>query len=68
LDNLIARSGQSAIVVPCVATTLRKGEYPARMKMCPVYYLHRFVPLRGFVTEARIVGNGADGAIDMRPR
>ena len=58
----------SAIVVPCVATTLRKGEYPARMKTCPVYYLHRFDPLWGFVTEARIVGNGADGAIDMRPR
>lgn len=45
----------SAIVVPCIATTLRKGEYPARMKTCPVYYLHRFDPLWGFVTEARIV-------------
>jgi 3',5'-cyclic-AMP phosphodiesterase len=44
------------IVVPCIATTLRKGEYPARMKTCPVYYLHRFDPEWGFFTEARIVG------------
>jgi hypothetical protein len=44
------------IVVPCIATTLRKGEYPAHMKTCPVYYLHRFDPIWGFVTEARIVG------------
>ena len=46
------------IVVPCIATTLRKGEYPARMKTCPVYYLHRFDPVWGFVTEARIVRTG----------
>ena len=45
-----------AIVVPCIATTLRKGEYPAAMKTCPVYYLHRFDPAWGFTTEARIVG------------
>lgn len=45
-----------AIVVPCVATTLRYGEYPARMKRSPVYYIHRFDPVWGFVTEARIVG------------
>jgi Icc protein len=45
----------AVIVVPCVATTLRKGEYPARMKTRPVYYLHRFDPAWGFVTEARIV-------------
>jgi len=43
------------IVVPCIATTLRKGKYPAHMKTCPVYYLHRFDPLWGFITEARIV-------------
>lgn len=48
-----------SIVVPCIATTLRKGEYPARMKTCPVYYLHRFDPVWGFVTEARIVGTGS---------
>lgn len=45
-----------AIVAPCLATTLRKGEYPARMKTCPIYYLHRFGPLWEFVTETRIVG------------
>jgi Icc protein len=45
-----------AIVVPCIATTLRKGEYPAHMKHRPVYYLHRFDPDGGFTTEARVVG------------
>jgi 3',5'-cyclic AMP phosphodiesterase CpdA len=48
----------SAVVVPCIATTLRKGKYPARMKTCPVYYLHRYDPVWGFVTEARAVGAG----------
>jgi len=43
------------IVVPCVATTLRKGEYPAQMQACPVYYVHRFDPAWGFITEARVV-------------
>jgi len=43
-------------VMPCIATTLRKGEYPANMKTCPVYYLHKYDPTWGFVTEARIVG------------
>jgi 3',5'-cyclic AMP phosphodiesterase CpdA len=43
-------------VVPCIATTLRKGEYPAKMKTSPVYYLHKFDPEWGFVTEARIDG------------
>ena len=46
-----------ATVVPCIATTLRKGEYPAHMKRCPVYYIHRFDPVCGFATEARIVGS-----------
>jgi 3',5'-cyclic-AMP phosphodiesterase len=45
-----------ASVVPCVATTLRKGEYPSPMKSRPVYHLHRFDPAWGFVTESRIVG------------
>jgi Icc protein len=52
------------IVVPCIATTLRKGDYPAHLKTCPVYYLHRFDPIWGFITETRIVWNrdrsGAD--------
>ena len=45
-----------ALVVPCIATTLRKGEYPPRMKARPVYYIHTFDPGTGFVTAARIVG------------
>ena len=47
-----------ATVMPCIATTLRKGEYPARMKRAPVYYIHRFDPVWAFITEARIVGTG----------
>jgi 3',5'-cyclic AMP phosphodiesterase CpdA len=44
-----------ATVMQCVATTLRKGEYPASMKVRPVYHLHRFDPAWGFATETRIV-------------
>jgi len=44
-----------ATVMPCIATTLRKGEYPAHMKTRPVYHIHRFDPVWGFVTETRIV-------------
>lgn len=44
-----------AVVMPCIATTLRKGEYPASMKARPVYHLHRFDPAWGFSTAARIV-------------
>jgi hypothetical protein len=51
-----------ATVVPCIATALRKGEYPPHMKNRPVYYLHRFDPAWGFVTEARIVGIGSSAA------
>lgn len=43
-------------VVPCIATPLRKGEYPAHMERRPVYHLHRFDPDGEFVTETRIVG------------
>ena len=45
-----------ASVVPCIATSLRKGEYPSRMQTRPVYHLHRFDPAWGFVTESRAVG------------
>ena len=45
-----------ASVVPCIATTLRKGEYPLPMKSRPIYHLHRFDAAWGFVTESRIVG------------
>jgi Icc protein len=44
-----------AMAMPSVATTLRKGEYPANMKTRPVYHIHRFDPVWGFATEARIV-------------
>ena len=44
-----------ATVMPSIATTLRKGEYPAQMKSRPVYHIHRFDPVWGFATEARIV-------------
>ncbi|HUL90092.1 MAG TPA: metallophosphoesterase [Pseudolabrys sp.] len=44
-----------ATVTPCIATTLRKGEYPALMKVRPVYHVHRFDPAWGFSTETRIV-------------
>jgi len=45
------------LVVPCIATTLRKGEYPAHAKEQPIYYLHTFDPLGGFTTETRVVGS-----------
>jgi hypothetical protein len=44
-----------ATVVQCIATTLRKGEYPPHMKIRPVYQLHRFDPVWGFASETRIV-------------
>jgi 3',5'-cyclic-AMP phosphodiesterase len=47
-----------ATVMQCIATPLRKGEYPARMKLRPVYQVHRFDPAWGFATETRIVGRG----------
>jgi 3',5'-cyclic AMP phosphodiesterase CpdA len=47
-----------ATVAPCIATTLRRGEYPAEMKTLPVYQVHRFDPISGFSTETRIVGTG----------
>jgi 3',5'-cyclic-AMP phosphodiesterase len=44
-----------AVVVTCIATALRKGEYPADMKTRPIYYVHRFAPDGGFMTESRVV-------------
>jgi Icc protein len=54
--------GIPATVMPCIATTLRKGEYPAGMRTRPVYQVHRFDPAWGFATETRIVGTGASAA------
>jgi 3',5'-cyclic-AMP phosphodiesterase len=48
--------GIPATVMPSIATTLRKGEYPAPMKTRPIYHIHRFDPAWGFATETRIVG------------
>jgi len=48
--------GIPATVMPSVATSLRKGEYPAHMKTCPIYHIHRFDAARGLSVEARIVG------------
>ncbi len=45
-----------ATVMPSVATTLRKGDYPPDMQARPVYHIHRFDPARGFSTQSRIVG------------
>ena len=51
-----AIGGIAASVVPCIATTLRKGDYPASMKTRPVYHLHRFDAACGFVTASHVVG------------
>lgn len=48
--------GIPATVMTSIATTLRKGAYPAEAEGRPIYYLHRFDPVRGFATETRIVG------------
>jgi hypothetical protein len=47
-----------ATVMPCIAATVRKGDYPADMKVRPVYHIHRFDPAWGFATESRVVGAG----------
>jgi Icc protein len=51
-----------ATAMPCIATTLRKGEYPADMRTRPVYQVHRFDPVWGFGTETRIVGTRPSAA------
>ena len=43
-----------AIVATSLATTLRKGEYPAEVADRPIYLLHRFDPDGRFVTETQI--------------
>lgn len=47
--------GVPAMVAPSIATALRYGSYPLHMRQKPVYYVHRFDPARGFITETRIV-------------
>jgi 3',5'-cyclic AMP phosphodiesterase CpdA len=48
-------AGIPATVTPAVATALRYGQYPARLKARPVYQVHRWDPVWGFGTETRIV-------------
>ena len=55
-----------ASVAPCIATTLRKGEYPPPMKTRPVYHVHRFDPAWGFTTESRIVRTDSSAASERR--
>jgi 3',5'-cyclic AMP phosphodiesterase CpdA len=56
-------AGIPATVATCIATTLRQGEYPAHMKRRPVYQVHRFDPVWGFITETRIVGSGSSAIV-----
>jgi 3',5'-cyclic AMP phosphodiesterase CpdA len=56
-----------ASVMPAVATSLRKGEYPAQMQLRPIYHVHRFDPEWGFVTETRIVQTGAPASTRDAP-
>lgn len=46
------------LVMTCIATPLRRGDYPAEMRSRPVYHLHRYEQAWGFTSELRIV----DGA------
>lgn len=43
-------------IAPCIATALRKGDYPEDMKTRPVYCLHSLQRDGGFSTQSRIVG------------
>jgi Icc protein len=55
-----------ATVVPCTATTLRRGEYPPEMKHRPVYHIHRLDAAWGFTTESRIVGEDDGSGVRTR--
>lgn len=46
-----------AMVMASVATTLRYGDYPARLANRPIYFVHRSCPGGGFTTESRIAGS-----------
>lgn len=43
------------LVMPCIATTLRRGDYPPQLVSCPVYHVHKFDSEWGFTTELQIV-------------
>ena len=44
-----------SLIMPCVATSLRRGEYPEELKTCPIYHIHRYEPEWGITSEIRIV-------------
>ncbi len=44
-----------ALVMPCIATSLRRGEYPSDLAVCPIYHIHKYDPDWGFSSEIRIV-------------
>ncbi len=50
------------VVMPCTATSLRKGDYPPQMRDRPVYHLHRIDAANGLCTQARIVEAAAADA------
>jgi Icc protein len=43
-----------ATVMTATATPLRRGHYPNHLRNVPVYHVHRFDPVWGFVTETRL--------------
>lgn len=43
------------LVMPCIATTLRRGDYPSELTNYPIYHLHKYEPDWGFTTELQIV-------------
>lgn len=43
------------VVVSCIATALRYGDYPPELKLSPIYYVHRFDSHGCFSTESRAV-------------
>jgi Icc protein len=53
----------SAMMAPCTASALRKGDYPPPILDQPVYHLHRFDSAYGFGTEAK-TGAAAPGSTD----
>lgn len=43
------------LVMPSIATTLRRGDYPPELATCPVYHVHKFEADWGFSTEVQVV-------------
>lgn len=43
------------LVMPCISTSLRRGDYPTELTTCPIYHLHKYEPDWGFTTEIQIV-------------